>query len=165
MSDDRNSPAEPEYPHTFTVSPLPEREDEVFPMQALPSDDTVSPPEARILPNKPEDPPPHASEKKKPYRPPHPPVRPPATPPLCHLSGQVINRFSLPVRDAEVSLIPHGSSRAVHTVKSDALGRFRISHVRPGRYHLKAKRRFRRAEQEINISPKKCNQTGIRIRL
>lgn len=163
MSDDMSLPEEPEYPHAFTVSPPPESREERPEIHDTHSDDIPSASEeaseqvASPLPRSP--------EHTRPPRPQHPPVRPPVTPPLCRISGQVLNRFFLPVCGAEVSLIPQGSSRATQTVTSDSLGRFRISHVRPGRYLLRAKRRFRRSEMPLIVSPKRCRQTGIRIRL
>ena len=160
MSDDMTLPDLPDVPHEFRISPPPETGKE-------PSIISLSPPDHPSLPDEisqmgtPAPPP----QTRKPPRPAHSPVHPHATPPVCQIAGRVLNRFSLPVSGAEVSLIPKSSSRPEYTATTGKMGAFRFKGVRPGKYRLRAVRHFRKREVSIVVSPQKCCQTGIRIRL
>lgn len=199
MSDDTMIPDEPEYPHTFTVSPpgdpsgeRPEDFKEAVIKEAsdepenvpenAPEDEPCDQPD--MPEEKPEDEPCDESENEpndtpceksedvleawsplSPRRPTPPPMRPPSAPPVCRLSGQVVNRFRLPVGGATVSLIPKGSTRSTMSVTTDSFGRFRFSDVRPGTYTVRATSRFRKSEEAVQLTHQNCRIDHLMLRL
>ena len=142
-----------ELPTSFTVSPPPEE-----------SARSLAPPSPPVAPVPPMPPTPPA-----PPTPPMPPkhgFRPPVGNGACRIDGIVIDRWGLPREGATVRLYStYDPKDPIAHTRSDRMGRFHFSRLRPGRYRVAAAFRHRRGESSLRLTPKDCRREHIVIRL